>query len=182
MSFDATHMESGANTYREPRFWLPLSTVPRTRFYFPWDFWVNYNDLTRPHPKWWFMLGIAPKPPCFRLVKYHNSPRNFQCCLGSNMLVVRGGFAPPRNMGDGVGGGGGGDGKNTFPPTTCPPPAAAASAFSRLVASHRRVCRPSRRRMCPRPPSAKPLRPLRRCRKLLIDSGPTSPGQKHCAA
>ena len=25
--------------------------------------WVNYNDLTRPHPKWWFMWGIAPQPP-----------------------------------------------------------------------------------------------------------------------
>ena len=23
------------------------------------SFWVNYNDLTRPHPKWWFMWGIS---------------------------------------------------------------------------------------------------------------------------
>ena len=37
--------------------------------------WVNYNDLTRPHPKWWFMWEIAPKPPYFRLVKYYDSPR-----------------------------------------------------------------------------------------------------------
>ena len=22
-----------------------------------------FNDLTRPHPKWWFMWGIAPRPP-----------------------------------------------------------------------------------------------------------------------
>ena len=29
---------------------------------------MNYNDLTRPHPKWWFMWGIAPRPPYFRLV------------------------------------------------------------------------------------------------------------------
>ena len=29
--------------------------------------WVNYNDLTRPHPKWWFIWGMAPKPPYFRL-------------------------------------------------------------------------------------------------------------------
>ena len=32
----------------------------------PWNrasvvsIWVNYNDLTRPHPKWWFMRGMAP--------------------------------------------------------------------------------------------------------------------------
>ena len=37
--------------------------------------WVNYNDLTRPHPKWWFMWGIAPQPPYFRLVKYYNALR-----------------------------------------------------------------------------------------------------------
>ena len=36
--------------------------------------WVNYGDLARPHPKWWFMWGIAPQAPYFRLVKYHNSP------------------------------------------------------------------------------------------------------------
>ena len=35
--------------------------------------WVNYTDLTRPHPIW-FMWGIAPQPPSFRLVKYYNSP------------------------------------------------------------------------------------------------------------
>ena len=35
--------------------------------------WVNYNDLTRPHPKWWFLWGIAPKSPYVRLVKYYNS-------------------------------------------------------------------------------------------------------------
>ena len=22
--------------------------------------WVNYSDLTRPHPTWWFMWGTAP--------------------------------------------------------------------------------------------------------------------------
>ena len=37
--------------------------------------WVNYNDLTRPQPKSWFMWGIAPQPPYFRLVNYYNSPR-----------------------------------------------------------------------------------------------------------
>ena len=37
--------------------------------------WVNYNDLTRPHPKWWLMWGIAAQLPYFRLVKYYNSPR-----------------------------------------------------------------------------------------------------------
>ena len=37
--------------------------------------WVNYNDLTRPHPKCWFMWGIAPQPPYFRFVKSYNSPR-----------------------------------------------------------------------------------------------------------
>ena len=42
-----------------------------------YHFGVNYNDLTQPHPKWWFMWGIAPQPPYFRLVKYHNSPRPF---------------------------------------------------------------------------------------------------------
>ena len=36
--------------------------------------WVKY-DLTRPHRKGWFMWGIAPQPPYFRLVKYYNSPR-----------------------------------------------------------------------------------------------------------
>ena len=35
---------------------------------------MNYNDLTRPHPKWWFMWGMAPQPSYFRLVKYYNSP------------------------------------------------------------------------------------------------------------
>ena len=29
--------------------------------------WVNYSDLTRPHPKWWFMWGIAPQPPLFQV-------------------------------------------------------------------------------------------------------------------
>ena len=24
---------------------------------------MNYNDLTQPHPKWWFTWGIAPQPP-----------------------------------------------------------------------------------------------------------------------
>ena len=44
-------------------------------------FWVNYNDLTRPHPTWrlffcfCFLWGIAPEPPYFRLVKYYTSPR-----------------------------------------------------------------------------------------------------------
>ena len=38
--------------------------------------WVSYKDPTRPHPKWWFMLGVAPKAPYFRLVKYYNSPRS----------------------------------------------------------------------------------------------------------
>ena len=37
--------------------------------------WVNYNDLRPPHSKWWFMWGIAPQPPYFRLLKYYNSPR-----------------------------------------------------------------------------------------------------------
>ena len=37
--------------------------------------WVNYNDLTRPHPKLCFMWGIAPQPPYFRLVNYYNSLR-----------------------------------------------------------------------------------------------------------
>ena len=37
--------------------------------------WVNYIALTRPHPKWWFMWGIAPQAPYFRLVKHYNSPR-----------------------------------------------------------------------------------------------------------
>ena len=28
--------------------------------------WVKYNDLTRPHPKWWFMWGMAPKITLFQ--------------------------------------------------------------------------------------------------------------------
>ena len=32
--------------------------------------WVNYNDLTRPHPKWWFMWGIAPQPLIFAKAVY----------------------------------------------------------------------------------------------------------------
>ena len=35
--------------------------VPFAKFPF---FWVNCSDLSRPHPKWWFMCGIAPQPPC----------------------------------------------------------------------------------------------------------------------
>ena len=37
---------------------------------------MNYNDLTRPCPKWWFMWGMAPQPPYFRLVKCYNSPNS----------------------------------------------------------------------------------------------------------
>ena len=29
--------------------------------------WVNYNDLTRPHPKWWFMWRIAPPTTSFQV-------------------------------------------------------------------------------------------------------------------
>ena len=39
-----------------------------------WGYDLN-NDLTRPHPKWWFMWGRAPEPLYVRLVKYDNSPR-----------------------------------------------------------------------------------------------------------
>ena len=28
--------------------------------------WVNYNDLTRPHPKWWFMWGMGPPTTLFQ--------------------------------------------------------------------------------------------------------------------
>ena len=43
------------------------------------DFWVNFHTTSHDpiHSKWWFMLGIAPQPPYFRLVKYYNSPRSF---------------------------------------------------------------------------------------------------------
>ena len=41
--------------------------------------WVNYNDLTRPHPKWCllFLWGIVPKPPYFRPVKKIYRPDPF---------------------------------------------------------------------------------------------------------
>ena len=38
---------------------------------------MNYDNLTGPHPKWWFMWGDAPQPPYFRLVKYYDSPRSY---------------------------------------------------------------------------------------------------------
>ena len=39
--------------------------------------WVNYNHLTRPNPPQMvlYVVGIAPQPPHFRLVKYYSSPR-----------------------------------------------------------------------------------------------------------
>ena len=63
----------------------------------PWDpyAWVNYNDLTRPRPKWWFMWGIATQPLYFRLVKYCNSPR-YPLSFG---LKPRGVVLPPREVG-----------------------------------------------------------------------------------
>ena len=50
----------------------------------------NCNDLTQPHPKWWFrfMWGMAPPSPYFRLVKYGNSPRLIR---GWHSLAVSGG-------------------------------------------------------------------------------------------
>ena len=55
-------------------------------------FWVNCNDLTRPHPKWWSMWGIAPQPPYFRLVNYYISLRClhgccFETCVDVTQLV-----------------------------------------------------------------------------------------------
>ena len=65
---------------------IPLRTPPRFAFCFPerplglsgnrivrwWRwvfplFWVNYNDVTRPHPKWWLMCGIAPPTTLFQV-------------------------------------------------------------------------------------------------------------------
>ena len=37
--------------------------------------WSNYNDLTRPHPKWWFSKGIPLISGKSRLVKYYNLAR-----------------------------------------------------------------------------------------------------------
>ena len=48
--------------------------APEGPFWSERSLWVNYND-TRPHRNWWFMWGVAPQPPYFRLVKYYNSPR-----------------------------------------------------------------------------------------------------------
>ena len=50
--------------------------------------WVNYNDLTRPHPKWWVMWEITPQPPYFRLVKYYNSPR-LVMIIGMIMTMIK---------------------------------------------------------------------------------------------
>ena len=44
-------------------------------------FWVNYNGLTRPHPKWWFMWGISPQPPYVRLVNIIIHADGFQFTL-----------------------------------------------------------------------------------------------------
>ena len=49
-------------------------------------FWVNYDDLTRPHPKRWFMWATASQPPSFRLVQYYNSPRCFVGTLSGSVL------------------------------------------------------------------------------------------------
>ena len=54
--------------------WLWIALWLFLRIWVPQPKVVNCNDLTRP-PKWWFMWGIAPQPPYFRLVKYHSSPR-----------------------------------------------------------------------------------------------------------
>ena len=37
--------------------------------------WSNYSDLTRPHPKWWFIKGNPLISGKSRLVKYYNLPR-----------------------------------------------------------------------------------------------------------
>ena len=37
--------------------------------------WSNYNDLTRPHPKWWFSKGNPIISGKSRLVKYYNLTR-----------------------------------------------------------------------------------------------------------
>ena len=50
----------------------------------PWSLnsdWANYNDLTQPHPKWWFMC----QPPYFRLVKYYHSPGTLQMNLKTSL-------------------------------------------------------------------------------------------------
>ena len=39
--------------------------------------WAIYNDLTRPHPKWWFSKGNPLISGKSRLVKYYNLPRSF---------------------------------------------------------------------------------------------------------
>ena len=39
------------------------------------DFWSNYSDLTRPHPKWWFSKGNPLISGKSRSVKYYNLAR-----------------------------------------------------------------------------------------------------------
>ena len=38
--------------------------------------WSNYNDLTRPHPEWWFSKGNPLISGKARLVKYYNLARS----------------------------------------------------------------------------------------------------------
>ena len=75
-SDNSTSVGIGLEAALQSELGLSQIGVPPKCWCFLW-FWVNYNDLTRPHPKSWFMWGIAPQPPYFSLVKYYNSPRWF---------------------------------------------------------------------------------------------------------
>ena len=62
---------------RHPRIWsglLSLKMTPGGCFGAPCQ--VNSKDLTRSHPKWWFMWGIAPPTTLFQVGEILQTQKN----------------------------------------------------------------------------------------------------------
>ncbi len=50
--------------------------------------WSNYNDLTRPHPKWWFRKGTPLISGKSRSVKYYNLARYIYIYIYTSFLAT----------------------------------------------------------------------------------------------
>ena len=85
--FFSTVVGSGVRTMREAWNWSMMPEVQKRVRFWKYDknyqkatkkihsTWSNYNDLTRPHPKWWLSKGNPLISVISRLVKYYNLAR-----------------------------------------------------------------------------------------------------------